>query len=343
MPKTIRNCYYRKLTFDNLYNAYIRASLNKRNKRSVIKFSVDLETYLSSIYNELYNNSYNSSKYREFVIYEPKKRVIKALPFRDRIVHQWYIEEFIKPYIVPRFIEDSYACIIGKGTHQAILKLNKYMKIMNKKYGEYYIIKFDISKYFESIDKNILYKIMMKYISDKYLLNLTYNIIFDNDFNGIPIGNYTSQFFANIYLNELDQYIKRTLKIKYYVRYMDDFIIFDNDLNHLKKCKDIIIDILENEYKLKVNKKKTWICNIDSGFSFLGYTCKVIDNKTIVRIKKSNIDKIKKRVKEVKYLYDNKRIDIYKAFCTIMTYTYSYKFSDNKKIKKVINRYWYEE
>lgn len=159
MPKTIRNCYYRKLTFDNLYNAYIRASLNKRNKRSVIKFSVDLETYLSNIYNELYNNNYNSSKYREFVIYEPKKRVIKALPFRDRIVHQWYIEEFIKPYIVPRFIEDSYACIIGKGTHQAILKLNKYMRIMNKKYGEYYIIKFDISKYFESIDKNILYKI----------------------------------------------------------------------------------------------------------------------------------------------------------------------------------------
>ena len=160
---------------------------------------------------------------------------------------------------------------------------------------------------------------------------------------GLPIGNMTSQFLSIYYLYNLDHYIVNNLHLKYYVRYMDDFIIFDNDLNHLKKCKDIIIDILENEYKLKVNKKKTWICNIDSGFSFLGYTCKVIDNKTIVRIKKSNIDKIKKRVKEVKYLYDNKRIDIYKAFCTIMTYTYSYKFSDNKKIKKVINRYWYEK
>lgn len=107
--------------------------------------------------------------------------------------------------------------------------------------------------------------------------------------------------------------------------------------------KNITIEKLENEYKLKVNKKKTWICNIESGFSFLGYTCKRKENKIIVRIKKNNIDKIKKRVKEVKYLYDNKRIDIYKAFCTIMTYTYSYKFSDNKKIKKDINRYWYEE
>ena len=108
-----RNCYYRKLTFDSLYNAYIRASLNKRNKRSVIKFSVDLETYLSSIYNELYNNSYKSSKYREFIIYEPKKRIIKALPFRDRIVHQWYVEEFIKPYIIPRLINTTFACLPG--------------------------------------------------------------------------------------------------------------------------------------------------------------------------------------------------------------------------------------
>lgn len=270
MPKTIRNCYYRKLTFDNLYNAYIRASLNKRNKRSVIKFSVDLETYLSNIYNELYNNSYKSSKYREFIIYEPKKRIIKALPFRDRIVHQWYIEEFIKPYIVPRFIEDSYACIIGKGTHQAILKLNKYMRIMNKKYGEYYIIKFDISKYFESIDKNILYKIMMKYISDKYLLNLTYNIIFDNDFNGIPIGNYTSQYFANIYLNELDYYAKFDLKLDYYIRYMDDFIVLVKDKIDAKRIYCLIESFVNDQLNLKLNRKSRYYPS-RLGCDFCGY------------------------------------------------------------------------
>ena len=160
---------------------------------------------------------------------------------------------------------------------------------------------------------------------------------------GLPIGNMTSQFLSIYYLYKLDHLIVNDLHLKYYVRYMDDFIIFDNDLEHLKKCKDIIIESLENDYKLKVNKKKTWICNIENGFSFLGYTCKVIDNKTIVRIKKSNIDKIKKRVKEVKYLYDNGKMDIYKAFCSIMTYTYSYKFSDNYKIRKIIDRYWYGE
>ena len=270
MSKTIKNCYYKKLTYDGLYSAYVRASLNKRNKRAVIKFSIDLETYLSNIYADLYNNSYKSSKYREFIIYEPKKRTIKALPFRDRIVHQWYIEEFIKPYIVPRFIEDSYACIIGKGTHQATLKLNKYMRIMNNRYGDYYIIKFDISKYFESIDKKILYEIICKYISDKYLLNLTYNIIFDNDFNGIPIGNYTSQYFANIYLNELDYYAKFDLKLEFYVRYMDDFIVLVRDKEEAKRVFDLIESFVNNKLNLRLNRKSRYYPS-RLGCDFCGY------------------------------------------------------------------------
>lgn len=270
MSKTIKNCYYKKLTYDNLYSAYIRASLNKRNKRAVIKFSIDLETYLSNIYKDLYNNSYKSSKYREFIIYEPKKRTIKALPFRDRIVHQWYIEEFIKPYIVPRFIDDSYACIIGKGTHQATLKLNKYMRIMNNRYGDYYIIKFDISKYFESIDKKVLYEIMCKYITDKYLLNLTYNIIFDNDFNGIPIGNYTSQYFANIYLNELDYYVKFDLRLEFYVRYMDDFIVLVKDKEEAKRIFDLVESFVNNRLNLRLNRKSRYYPS-RLGCDFYGY------------------------------------------------------------------------
>lgn len=270
MSKTIKNCYYKKLTYDNLYSAYIRASLNKRNKRAVIKFSIDLETYLSNIYKDLYNNSYKSSKYREFIIYEPKKRTIKALPFRDRIVHQWYIEEFIKPYIVPRFIDDSYACIIGKGTHQATLKLNKYMRIMNNRYGDYYIIKFDISKYFESIDKKVLYEIMCKYITDKYLLNLTYNIIFDNDFNGIPIGNYTSQYFANIYLNELDYYVKFDLRLEFYVRYMDDFIVLVKDKEEAKRIFDLVESFVNNRLNLRLNRKSRYYLS-RLGCDFYGY------------------------------------------------------------------------
>lgn len=270
MSKTIRNCYYKKLTFESLYNAYVRSCNNKGTKLNVIKFSVDLETNLNKIYEELYNNCYKSSEYREFIIYEPKKRVIRALPFRDRIVHQWYVEEFIKPYVVPRFINDSYACIVGRGTHKAVCKLHFYMRFMKKKYNDYYIIKFDIKKYFESIDKNILYNIMCKYISDKYLLNLTYNIIFDNDFNGIPIGNYTSQYFANIYLNELDYYVKFDLGICYYVRYMDDFVILVETLDEAKRIYGLIESFVNNKLNLELNRKSRYFPS-RLGCDFCGY------------------------------------------------------------------------
>jgi RNA-directed DNA polymerase len=299
MSKTIKNCYYKKLTYDNLYSAYMRASLNKRNKIAVIKFSIDLETYLSNIYNDLYNNCYESSEYREFIIYEPKKRIIRALPFKDRIVHQWYIEEFIKPYIVPRFINDSYACIIGKGTHQAIFKLNKYMRIMNNRYGDYYIIKFDISKYFESIDKNILYDIMKKYISDKYLLNLTHNIIFDNDFNGIPIGNYTSQYFANIYLNELDYYVKYDLRLEFYVRYMDDFIILVKNKEEAKRIFNLVELFVNNRLNLKLNKKSRYYPS-RLGCDFCGYI--LYNDYRLIR--KRSIKGMRNKI----YNFNNKKI-----------------------------------
>ena len=145
-------------------------------------------------------------KYRTFKIYEPKERVIRALPYVDRIVHQWYIHEFIKPYIVPRFINDSYACIEGRGTHKAVDKAQEYMRKMKNNYGAYYIVKCDISGFFYNIDKDVLYNILKRFIRDHKLLDITYEFIYnDGEEVGLPIGNYTSQFFANIYMNELDE------------------------------------------------------------------------------------------------------------------------------------------
>ena len=168
------------------------------------------------------NDTFRFGKYRTFVILEPKKRIIKALPYRDRVVHQWYVEEFIKPFMLPRFIYHTYACLPGKGGHKAVDDLQIMMRKMKRKYGHYYVLKCDIKDYFHSINRDILFQIMKDKISDKKLLKFTHKIIFDeSDDGGIPIGNYTSQFFANIYLNELDHYVKEVLKIKYYVRYMD--------------------------------------------------------------------------------------------------------------------------
>lgn len=225
MPKKISNCFYENLTFEKMYAAHLRARKHKTYKDEVIKFELNLENNITNLINNIKNKKYHLGKYYEFKVYEPKERIIKALPYVDRIVHQWYVEEFIKPYIVPKFIYTSFACISDRGTHKAVEQVQAYMRTFKRNYGDFWILKCDIRKYFYNIDPYILYNIMKKYIKDKALLEFTHLLIFDKNESknqvGIPIGNYTSQFFANIYLNELDQYIKRILKIKYYVRYMD--------------------------------------------------------------------------------------------------------------------------
>ena len=141
-----------------MFRAYERASAGKRKRRDVIAYSIDLETNLMNIVNSIKNNKYKIGEYHEFIVYEPKERIIKSLPFKDRIVHQWYVEEFIIPYIVPKFIKDTYACIRNRGTHKALYTTQRYMKIMKRKYQNYYILKCDIRKYFYSIDVILLEK-----------------------------------------------------------------------------------------------------------------------------------------------------------------------------------------
>lgn len=225
MSKSIKKCFGRKLTFTKILEAHKRASKGKKQKKEIILFEMDLETNIVKILNDIKNNKYKFGKYREFIIYEPKERLIKSLPYRDRIVHQWYIEEFIKPFFLPRFIKDTYACIENRGTHKVVINVQKYMRKMKKYNQNYYVLKCDIKKYFYNIDKKILLQILKENIKDRKIINFTEVILGDLEEVGIPIGNYTSQFFANIYLNKFDHYVKEELKIKYYVRYMDDFIL----------------------------------------------------------------------------------------------------------------------
>lgn len=193
-----------------------------------------------------------------------------------------------------------------------------------------------VSEIIDTTNKEYINKTINKLKEDRDIPNYLYG-------KGLPIGNMTSQFLSIYYLYKLDYFIVHDLGLKYYIRYMDDFIILDSDLEKLKEAKEKIVEKLEMEYKLKVNGKKTWINNMKYGFSFLGYTYRVINDKTIIRIKRSNIEKIKKRVKKVRYLFDNDKISYYSAFCSIMTYSNCYKFSDNNKIYRIIDRYWYHE
>lgn len=304
MPKTIKNIFYDKLTFDNFVSAHNRAKRQKMYKNEVLRFDLNLESNIVNLVNSIKNNTFHVGKYHSFKVYEPKERIIHALPYRDRIVHQWYVEEFVKPYIMPKFISSTFACLPDRGTHKSALCLQKMMRKYQVNHKDYYILKCDIRKYFYSIDTNILFNILKKYISDKALLKFTYQLIFENrPFStsvGIPIGNYTSQYFANIYLNELDQFIKRTLRIHYYVRYMDDFVLLCENKKSAIKLKETIQDFLAQNLHLELNQKSRYYpCKM--GVNFCGYrifpTHLLLRNSSKKKIHR-NIKKWNKKYKE---------------------------------------------
>ena len=309
MPKKIKNCFYKNLTFEKLFQAHKRAKIHKSYKNEVINFEINLENNLVNLLNNIKNKKYHLGNYFEFTIYEPKERLIKALPYVDRIVHQWYVEEFIKPDIVPKFIDTSFACLKDKGTHKSANEVQKQMRIINRNIGNFWVLKCDIKKFFYNIDTNVLYNIMKKYIQDKELLAFTKLLIFDKrifiDNIGIPIGNYTSQFFANIYLNELDQFVKRTLKLKYYTRYMDDFILLLPTKKDCIKIKSQIEVFLNNKLHLCLNEKSKYY-PASMGVNFCGY--RIFTTHKLLRLNSKK--KIKKNVKNWNTAFYNKTLDI---------------------------------
>lgn len=162
MPKKFKNGFDEKITYENLYKAYLSARKSKKYRYDVIKFNLRYEEKLSLICDRLKNGTYNFGGFKEFYVYEPKKRRILAAPFEDRIVHTWYVREFIEKIFVPMFISTSYACIKEKGMHKCALDVKKAMYNMRKKYPEAYVIKMDVAKFFDSIDRNILLSIIEK-------------------------------------------------------------------------------------------------------------------------------------------------------------------------------------
>lgn len=260
-----------KLTIEAIYRAHCRARKGKTTRSSVVDVDLRPMVYVTHILNVLRDGIYVPSRFREFTVTDPKKRLVLALPYVDRIVHQWLIEEFIKPYYLPRFIKDSYACIPGRGSHAAVKCIQGYMRDMHQVQGKYYIVKMDISKYFYNIDRDVLFKILKRVVTSPQLLDLLHTIIFSDAARvGIPIGNYTSQYFANIYLNELDQYCKHNLGVKYYVRYMDDFILLAPNKRKAKRWYRAIQRYAESYLHLKLNPKSCFYPS-SHGLDFVGY------------------------------------------------------------------------
>lgn len=353
------------ITFVNLLNIYEQEiSKNVKNKKKIIKFEINKVQNITNIMESLKSSKIGHEHYNIFLIYEPKCRLVMSLNIRDKIINHFVTRYALEAKLTKYLDSRNVATRKNMGTDYGIRLILKYLKKL--KNNKFYILKIDISKYFYSIDHEVLkellvdkldsyeYDLICKIIdsTNEEYINSTINKIKEKNNievpiyyhgRGIPIGNVSSQILSIFYLYKLDHYIVHDLKLKYYVRYMDDFIILDSDLEKLKKAIGIIIEKLEGEYKLKVNRKKTKIVSCKEGFSFLGYIFKVIDKKLVIKIKKSNLEKIKKRVKQVRYLLDRNKISHYRAFCSIMTYSNCYKYTENIRILKLIDRYFFHE
>lgn len=337
MHKKIKNVFLENLTFQKMLEAHYRAKKNKAYKCEVIQYELNLENNIVNLINQLKNGSYRLGKYYTFKVFEPKERLIQALPYKDRIVHQWYVEEFIKPYIIPKFISTTFACLSNKGTHKAVEEVQKQMRIYQRNSGDFWVLKCDIKKFFYSINPCILFDIMKKYVADPLLLNLTQILIFNAPIHqqqvGIPIGNYTSQFFANIYLNELDQYIKRELKIKYYTRYMDDFILLLKTKSDCILIKKKIEAFLAQNLKLELNAKSRYY-PYKMGVNFCGY--RIFTTHRLLRT--SSKKKIKRKIKKWNKQYQDGSLDINYALQSIHSWLgHSSHCQSFRLQKKILN------
>lgn len=340
--KPIANIFSQICSFETLHKAYLNARKNKRYRDEVLRFSSNLEENLIDIQKSLMEHTYETGKYRKFVISDPKERLIMALPFDDRIV-QWAVYLILNPIFKKQYISDSYGCIIGKGVHMAIRRLQYWLRQVYRTDKKYYYLKLDISKFYYRVDHEVLINIIKRKISDKEVLLLLDKIINSDDTafglppglnigdtqerlfdKGMPIGNLSSQMFANVYMNEVDQYIKRTLRVHYYIRYMDDMIILSNDKAQLHDLKEKIEAFLNDILKLELNKK-TCIRPVTLGIDFIGY--KVWN--THIKLRKSSLLRMKRRLKFLRKRYEEGNVELPKVTEAVASYKGLLKHCDS--------------
>lgn len=327
MPKTYDNLWDEIISFENLYKAYKEASKNKRYYQEVMIFSRDLEENLIIIQNELIWNMWSPHEGRAMIIHEPKRRYIYAPQFRDRVVYHALVD-VVRKYFEKKFIFHSYACRKGKGNHNAVQYVQRKMHGVETKYPGSYALKCDIRSYFASIDHEILKSLFRKTIRDNKVLNLLDIIIDKSEFNhvGLPLGALTSQLFANVYLNELDHYIKEDLLVRYYARYMDDFIIIHHDKAFLSRLKDDIEQFVNSELRLQMNPK-TAMFPLNKGIDFCGY--RIFTDHILPR--KRNIKRARRRLKKLCRLYAENRIELNDFKSCLMSFLGYVKHCDSKK------------
>ncbi len=311
------------LNFQKLLQAYIDCRKRKRSTYNALNFEFDLESKLVELYIDLISGDYKIGRSICFLVFHPKVREIWAADFRDRVVHHLVYNEISQKFY-NRFTKDTYSCIPARGATNAIKTLNKYVKAVTNNYQKpAYYLKADIENFFVSINKDILYEEVAKLVEEEWVLKLLHQIIYHDcreivqikatraDFSklpkhkslwhaninkGLPIGNLTSQFFSNVYLNVMDQYIKHHWRCKYYCRYVDDFVILDEDPQKLNAIHKDLTRFLKERLDLNLHQNKKSINKIEKGIDFVGFVQK--PNRCIMRQK--TLKRIFKMIREYK-------------------------------------------
>ena len=265
--KRKNNLYQEICKIENIISAFNEVCRNTNNKKKVQNYKQYKSIYISRIYNVLNNKTYKVGKYNVFTIYEPKERRIVSLNLQDKVINHLVARYILYPVVMPCLIEQNVASRKNKGTRKGLEYVKIYDTKCKIKYKNYYILKFDISKFFASIDQEILKEKIKRKIKDKDALDIIFKII-DSEEQGLGIGSMTSQCLAIFYLNDLDHFIKEKLKLKYYVRYQDDGLIFHESKEYIKFCFKEIKEFLNKEH-LKLNNKSRIYRNTNN-FIFLG-------------------------------------------------------------------------
>ncbi len=330
--KRLKGLYSQVYDFENLYWAYRKAREGKRFRDEVLAFTANPEEHLIEIQNELIWKTYRVGRYREFYVYEPKQRLIMALPFKDRVI-QWAIYRVLNPLLDRRYIRDSYACRMGYGAHRAADRLQYYLRDFARRGEKTYVLKLDVSKYFYRVDHDALMGILGRMIGDRDLLWLLERILRSEDTKfgvplgdhhfeadrvdgvGMPIGNLTSQMCANLYLNELDQYAKHVLGVRCYLRYMDDVVILHPDKSYLWRVKDAIEAFLDDHLRLALNNK-TSIRPADQGVDFVGYRIWTTHRK----LRKTTAKKMRSRLRYLQRAYVRGEVGLDEINASVQSY-----------------------
>ncbi len=293
-----------KIGLFELFEAYFECRKNKRNTANALAFEIDYENNLVQLCEEINNGTYEIGRSIAFIVDKPVKREIFAADFRDRVIHHLIIGK-LNHLFEKQFIYDSYSCRVGKGTHFGIQRIDRFIRQCSANYTkDCYLLKLDLQGFFMSINKNILFTKLEKFIKEKYqatdkdlIIKLCKQVIYNDptknciikgkrsDWNdlppnkslfrskpncGLPIGNLTSQVFANFYIDTFDHYIKYNLKIRYYGRYVDDFVIVHEDKEYLKNLISILSDYLQSELQVIIHPKKIYLQHYSKGIKFLG-------------------------------------------------------------------------